>query len=158
MTGLYFEEFEVGKIHRHSMSRTVTETDNLLYTVLSMNPAPLHLDEEYAKTTIYGQRLVNSIFTLATVLGMSVSDLVEGTSLGNLGMEKITFPGPVFIGDTLRAETEILEKRESKSRPDAGIVHFMHRGYKQDGTLVMECHRIGLSMRLPPDNSGDGST
>jgi acyl dehydratase len=149
MPGLYFEEFEVGRTHRHSMSRTVTETDNLLFTSLSMNTQPLHLDEEFAKGTIYGQRLVTSIFTLGVILGMSVADLVEGTSLGNLGFGRITFPAPVFIGDTLRSVTEITAKRESKSRPDAGIVTFLHRGYKQDGKLVMECERYGLSMRKP---------
>jgi acyl dehydratase len=150
MAGLYFEEFEVGKEHRHSMSRTVTDADNLLFTSLSMNTQPLHLDEEFAKGTIYGQRLVTSIFTLGVVLGMSVSDLVEGTSLGNLGFGRITFPAPVFIGDTLTSRTVISHKRESRSRPDAGIVTFLHRGFKQDGTMVMECERQGLSMRLPP--------
>jgi acyl dehydratase len=148
MAGLYFEQYEVGRTYRHSMSRTVTETDNLLFTALSMNTQPLHLDEEFARGTMYGQRLVTSMFTLATVLGMSVADLVEGTSLGNLSMSDVRFPSPVFIGDTLRAETEITSKRESKSRPDAGIVHFLHRGYKQDGSVVLECHRAGLSMRL----------
>lgn len=147
MAGLYFEEFEVGKIYEHSLRRTVTEADNLLYTVLAMNTQPLHLDAEFSKNSLYGQRLVNSLYTLGVVIGVGVSDLVEGTTFGNLGFERIRFPAPVFIGDTLRGATEIIEKRESTSRPDAGIVHFMHRGYKQDNTLVMECHRVGLQMR-----------
>ena len=149
MTGLWLEEYEVGRTYRHAASRTVTETDNLLFTTLSMNPAPLHLDAEYAKTTPYGKQLVTSVFTLGVVMGMSVSDLFEGTSLGNLGFQRIVFPAPVFIGDTLRAETEIVSKRDSKSRPEAGIIAVIHRGYKQDGTLVMEAERTGLSLKKP---------
>jgi acyl dehydratase len=158
MTGLYYEQYEIDKVYRHSMSRTVTETDNLLFTSLSMNTQPLHLDEEFAKQTIYGQRLVTSIFTMGVVMGMSVADLVEGTSLGNLGFTHITFPAPVFIGDTLRSESVITHKRRSVSRPSTGIVTFVHRGFKQDGTLVMECERQGLAMCLsesdsvPPDD------
>jgi acyl dehydratase len=148
--GLYFEEFEVGKVYKHSMSRTVTETDNLLFTSLCMNTAPLHLSDEYCKeNTPYGQRLVTSVFTLGLVMGMSVSELVEGTSVGNLSMGPITFPNPVFIGDTIIAETEIPAMRESKSKPTVGIVNFIHRGFKQDGSLVCECHRVGMSMRRP---------
>jgi acyl dehydratase len=150
VAGLFYEDFEVGKVYKHSMSRTVTDTDNLLFTSLCMNTAPLHLSEEYGKNhTIYGQRLVTSVFTLGLVMGMSVSELVEGTSLGNLSMGPITFPNPVFIGDTITAETEIPEKRESKSRPTTGIVTFLHRGFKQDGSLICECHRVGMSMRRP---------
>lgn len=148
MTGLWFEEYEVGRIHRHG-GRTVTETDNLLFTALSMNPAPLHLDAEYAKTTPYGRQLVTSAFTIGLVMGVSVTDLFEGTSYGNLGFERITFPNPVFIGDTLRAETEIVSKRESNSRPDAGIVQVVHRGYNQRDEIVIEMHRAGLSMKRP---------
>jgi acyl dehydratase len=148
MPGLYYEQYEIGKVYRHSMSRTVTDADNLLFTSLSMNTQPLHLSEEFAKGTLYGQRLVTSIFTIGVVLGMSVSDLVEGTSLGNLGMSNLTFPAPVFIGDTLRAESEITEKRRSRSRPSTGIVTFVHRGYNQRDELVLECERKGLSMCL----------
>lgn len=148
MPGLYYEEYEIDKVIKHSMSRTVTETDNLLFTSLCMNTQPLHLDEEFAKGTIYGQRLVTSVFTMGLVMGMSVADTVEGTSLGNLGFSRITFPGPVFIGDTLRSETVITHRRRSKSRPKTGIVTFVHRGYKQDGTLVMDCERQGMAMCL----------
>jgi acyl dehydratase len=149
MTGLWFEEYEVGKVYCHSSSRTVTETDNLLFTTLSMNPAPIHLDAEYAKTTPYGRQLVTSVFTFGLIMGLSVSDLFEGTSYGNLGFEKITFPNPVFIGDTLRAETEMVSKRESKSRPEAGIIRVIHRGFNQRDELVIEMHRAGLSMKRP---------
>jgi acyl dehydratase len=149
MSGLWFEEYEVGRVYRHKLGRTVTETDNLLFTTLSMNPAPLHLDAEYAKTLPYGRQLVTSVFTLGVVMGMSVSDLFEGTSLGNLGFTNITFPAPVFIGDTLRSETEIVNKRESKSRPGTGIINVIHRGYNQSDVVVMEAHRAGLSLKRP---------
>jgi acyl dehydratase len=151
MAGLWFEEYEVGRIYRHKLGRTVTETDNLLFTALSMNTAPLHLDAEYAKTLPYGRQLVTSVFTIGVIMGMSVSDLFEGTSLGNLGFTTMTFPNPVFIGDTLRAETEIVDKRESKSRPEAGIINVIHRGYNQTGDLVMEARRAGLSLKRPAD-------
>jgi acyl dehydratase len=151
MPGLWFEEYEVGRTYRHRAGRTVTETDNLLFTTLSMNPAPLHLDAEYAKTLPYGRQLVTSVFTLGVIMGMSVSDLFEGTSLGNLGFSAITFPAPVFIGDTLRAETEIASKRESKSRADAGIINVVHRGYNQSDELVIEAHRAGLSLKRPAE-------
>lgn len=149
MAGLWFEEYEVGKTYRHGGGRTVTETDNLLFTTLSMNPAPLHLNAEYAKTTPYGRQLVTSVFTIGLVMGMSVSDLFEGTSYGNLGFDRITFPYPVFIGDTLRAETEIVSKRESKSRPEAGIIQVIHRGYNQRDEMVIEMARAGLAMKRP---------
>jgi acyl dehydratase len=149
MAGLWFEEYEVGRVYRHKAGRTVTETDNLLFTTLSMNPAPLHLDAEYCKTLPYGRQLVTSVFTIGVIMGMSVSDLFEGTSLGNLGFTKMIFPNPVFIGDTLRAETEIADKRESKSRPEAGIISVVHRGYNQRDELVMEAHRAGLSLKRP---------
>jgi acyl dehydratase len=148
MTGLYYEQYEIDKVIRHGMSRTVTETDNLLFTSLCMNTAPLHLSEEYGKTTIYGQRLVTSVFTIGLVMGMSVADTVEGTSLGNLGIDSIRFPAPVFIGDTLHAETVITARRRSSSRPRTGIVTFVHRGYNQDDVLVVDIERKGLSMCL----------
>jgi acyl dehydratase len=152
MTGLWYEEYEVGKTYRHG-GRTVTETDNLLFTALCMNPAPLHLDAEYAKTTPYRRQLVTSAFTIGLIMGLSVTDLFEGTSLGNLGFDRITFPNPVFIGDTLRAETEILSKRESASRPEAGIIQVVHRGHNQRGEIVIEMNRAGLSLKRPADQT-----
>lgn len=148
MTGLYYEQYEIDKVIRHGMSRTVTDADNLLFTSLCMNTQPLHLSEEFAKETIYGQRLVTSVFTIGLIMGMSVADTVEGTSLGNLGIDKITFPAPVFIGDTLRAESIITARRRSQSRPKTGIVTFVHRGYNQDGRLVVDIERKGLAMCL----------
>ena len=149
MPGLYYEEYEIGVPYRHDLRRTVTDADNLLFTALAMNSQPLHLDEEFAKTTPYGERLVTSAFTIAVVIGMTTRDLVDGTSLGNLGFSRLDFPAPVFIGDTLRAESEITAKRLSRSRPGAGVVTFVHRGYTQDGTLVMDCERKGLAMCRP---------
>jgi acyl dehydratase len=148
MPGLYYEQYEIDKVIRHGMSRTVTDADNLLFTSLCMNTQPLHLSEEFAKNTIYGQRLVTSVFTIGLIMGMSVADTVEGTSLGNLGIDKITFPAPVFIGDTLRSESIITERRRSTSRPKTGIVSFVHRGYNQDDVLVVDIARKGLAMCL----------
>jgi len=153
MRGLYFEEFEAGRVYRHPFTRTVTEMDNILFTSLTMNMQPLHLDEEFAKQTIHGRRVVNSLFTVALIGAFQVPELTMGTTLGNLGYEKINFPHPVFHGDTLRGETTILSKRESKSRTDSGIVWFEHRGYNQDDVLVMTCTRAGLMLRKPADLS-----
>jgi acyl dehydratase len=153
MRGLYFEEFEPGRVYRHPFTRTVTEMDNVLFTSLTMNMQPLHLDEEFAKQTIHGRRVVNSLFTVALIGAFQVPELTMGTTLGNLGYEKISFPHPVFHGDTLRGETTILSKRESKSRTDSGIVWFEHRGYNQDDVLVMTCMRAGLMLRKPADLS-----
>ena len=149
MKGLYFEEMEPGAVIRHPLTRTVTEMDNVLFTSLSMNVAPIHLDAEYAKTLPYGKPLVNSLFTMALIGGMTVPDLVFQTSLGNLGYEHVEFPNPVFHGDTLRAETTILDKRESKSDQSRGIVWFEHRGINQRDELVLLCKRVGMIMRLP---------
>ncbi|MEP7740170.1 MaoC family dehydratase [Nocardioides sp. 31GB23] len=148
MPGLYYEQYEIDKIIRHNMSRTVTDTDNLLFTSLCMNTQPLHLSEEFAKGTIYGERLVTSVFTIGLTMGMSVADTVEGTSLGNLGIDSITFPTPVYIGDTLRAESIITDRRRSKSRPMTGIVSFVHRSYNQRDELVVDIARKGLAMCL----------
>ena len=149
-SGKYYEELEVGTVFNHPLTRTVTETDNLLITTLTMNPQLLHLDEEFAKEhSVSGTRLVNSIFTLGLVVGVSVSDVSNGTTLGNLGFKDIAFPAPVSIGDTLRSETEVLAKRESKSRPNAGIVEFEHRGYNQKGVLIAKIHRLAMMMKLP---------
>ena len=149
--GRYFEELEPGAIYEHAVTRTVTETDNLLFSALTHNVQPLHLDEEFAKKSMYGTRLVNSNFTLGLVTGVSVPDLTLGTTAGNLGYEEIAFTAPVLVGDTLRAETEIVSKRESKSKPDMGIVKFEHRGFNQRGELVCRIVRNGLMLKLPKD-------
>lgn len=150
MRGLYFEEFEIGAVYKHAFRRTVTEADNILFTSLTMNVAPIHLDAEYAKTTIHGRPLVNSLFTVALIGAFHVPELTMGTTLGNLGYEEVRFPRPVFHGDTLRGETTIVDKRESKSREDSGIVWFEHRGYNQNDELVMICKRAGLMEKAPP--------
>src|SRR4051794_7611540 len=147
MAGLYYEEFEVGAQFRHEWSRTVTETDTVLYCSITMNPAPIHLDAHYMAGSIYGQRLVPSLYTAALIGGMIVNDLTLGTTLGNLGYTKFDFPKPVFHGDTVRAETTILDKRESKSRDDSGIVFFEHRGVNQRSEVVHIAHRAGLMLR-----------
>jgi acyl dehydratase len=147
VSGLYFEEFEIGQVIRHSVTRTVTETDNLLFSLMTLNTQPLHLDAEFSKNTMWGQRLVNSLFTLGLILGMAVSDTTLGTTLGNLGFEEVRFPNPVFHGDTIHAQTEITGKRESKSRPNAGIVFFKDQGFNQDDKLVCECRRAGLMIK-----------
>ncbi|MEK9726399.1 MAG: MaoC family dehydratase, partial [Rhodospirillaceae bacterium] len=131
MSGLYFEDFEIGMEFKHSMTRTVTEMDNIMFCAMTHNPQPLHLDEEFAKTTFYGHRLVNSLFTLGLVIGVTVGDTTLGTTLGNLGMTEVRFKNPVFHGDTLCAVTVIKDKRESKSRTDSGIVTFEHFGFNQ---------------------------
>lgn len=149
VSGKYYEELEPGMVFRHAITRTVTETDNLLFSALTYNSQPLHLDDEFCKNTVYGRRLVNSIFTLGLVVGVGVGDLTLGTTLGNLGFDEITFPKPVFIGDTLRAETEIIDRRESKKNPDRGIVHFETRGFNQRDEMVVKVHRVGLMMKRP---------
>lgn len=149
MSGLYFEELQPGLVVKHATTRTVTETDNVLFTTLTMNPQPLHLDEEYAKDSIYGQRIVNSVFTLGLVAGIHVADLTLGTTLGNLGFEEVTFPRPVFIGDTINVESEVLESRLSRSRPDRGIVRLEHRAFNQHGEQVCSLRRAALMMCRP---------
>lgn len=144
MTGLYFEDWVIGEIYQHDIRRTVTETDNVLITTLTMNPQPLHLDEEFGRNSIYGTRIVNSIFTLGVTVGIPVTETTLGTIMGNLAFEETTFPNPVRVGDTLRVETEAIDKRESKSRPDAGIVRTVHRAYTQENVLVCECRRAAL--------------
>jgi acyl dehydratase len=145
--GKYYEELQVGDVYEHGITRTITEVDNLLFTTLTHNTQPLHLDEEFGKSTMFGSRIVNSIFTLGFVVGVGVSELTLGTTLGNLGFKECVFPNPVRIGDTLRGVTEIVDKRESKSRPDTGIVWFEHRGYNQKGELVCKARRAGLMMK-----------
>lgn len=149
MPGVWFDELTVGQKFDHAIRRTVTETDNVLFTTLSHNPAQLHLDAEYMKGTEYGQVLVNSCFTLSLMVGVSVGDTTLGTAVANLGWDEVRFPRPVFIGDTLNIVTEVLELRESKSRPDAGIVTFLHQAYNQRGELVASCKRSGLQRKRP---------
>jgi acyl dehydratase len=147
MAGLYYEEFEVGATFKHAVTRTVTETDNLLFTALTHNTQPLHLDAEFSKNTPWGTPLVNSVFTLGLIVGLPVTELSLGTTLGNLGFEDVRFPNPVRIGDTLRSESRILSKRESAKWPNAGIVHFEHTGYNQRGEVVVTVRRAGLMMK-----------
>ena len=149
MAGKYFEELTVGMAFAHEPGRTVTETDNLLFTALTLNPQPLHLDAEFAKGTIHGQILVNSIFTLGLVVGLSVGDTTLGTTLGNLGFDETTFPNPVFVGDTIRVTTTVVDSRSSRSKPDRGIVTFEHKGTNQRGEVVCSCRRGAMMMRRP---------
>jgi acyl dehydratase len=150
MAGLYFEEFRVGLTFKHSIRRTVTEADNVFFTALTHNPAALHLDEEYCrKETEFGQRIVNSAFTLGLMVGISVGDTTLGTTVGNLGWDEVRFPKPLFHGDTVHVESEVLELRESKSRPQNGIVIFEHRAYNQRDELVARCKRSALMLRKP---------
>lgn len=141
MRGLYYEEFEIGHVFEHAIGRTVTEMDNTLFSCLTHNPQPLHIDHQFAAQTEWGKPLVNSLFTLGLMIGISVSDTTLGTTIANLGMTDVKFGKPVFHGDTIRVKTEVVGKRESRSRPDAGIVEFHHRAYNQHGDLVAECRR-----------------
>lgn len=149
MPGIWFDELRVGQTFDHPIRRTVTETDNLLITTLTHNPAQLHLDAEYMKGTEYGRVLVNSTFTLGLMVGVSVGDTTLGTAVANLGWDEVRFPKPVFVGDTLRIQTEVVELRDSKSRPDAGIVTFVHRAFNQRDELVASCRRSGLQRKKP---------
>lgn len=150
MPGLYFDEFHVGQVITHSVRRTVTEMDNVLFSALTHNPAPLHIDEHYCREhSEFGKRIVNSAFTLGLVVGVSVENTTLGTTVGNLGFEEVQFPAPVFHGDTLRAETEVVSKRESRSRPDNGIVVFEHRGYNQHDVLIATIRRTALMRKKP---------
>jgi len=149
MAGLYFEEFEVGRVFHHAIRRTITETDNVWFSAITHNPAALHLDEEYAKGTEFGTRIVNSCFTLGLMVGISVGDTTLGTTVANLGWDEVRFPKPLFHGDTIRVESEVMMKRPSKSRPGQGIVEFMHRAYNQHGVLVGHCRRQALMLGKP---------
>ncbi|HUJ99712.1 MAG TPA: MaoC family dehydratase [Stellaceae bacterium] len=149
MGGLYFEEFSEGQVFEHALSRTVTEMDNVLFSSLTLNPQPLHLDEEFAKGTEFGQRLVNSLFTLGLMIGMTVGDTTLGTTIANLGMSKVEFPKPVFHGDTLRVRTIVKSKRRSRSRPQAGIIEFEHRAVNQRGEVVAVCSRAAFMKSRP---------
>jgi acyl dehydratase len=150
--GRWFEEMMPGTIYRHMVTRTVTEADNTWFSTTTMNPQPLHLDSHYSSTTEFGQRLVNSLFTLSVIVGLSVADLTLQTTVANLGFGEITFPAPVLIGDTLRAETAIVESRLSHSRPGQGIVTMEHRGFNQEQILVCRASRTAL-IRCRPEGS-----
>jgi len=149
MAGLYFEQFSVGQQFRHEVRRTVTEADNVLFSAMTHNPAAIHLDAEYAKTTEFGRPLVNSAFTLGLMVGLSVGDTTLGTTVGNLGWDEVRFPRPVFAGDTLRAESTVVETRASQSRPANGIVVFQHTAYNQRDEVVATCRRVALMLRQP---------
>jgi itaconyl-CoA hydratase len=150
MPGKYYEDLEVGQTIHHSQGRTVTEMDNVLFCALTMNTQPLHLNEHFATSTPFGQRIVNGIFTLGLVVGLSVPELTEGTILANLGYERITHPNPVFHGDTITVESQVMEKRLSRSRPEAGLVRLKHTGRKSDGTVVIELERTVLFLLRSP--------
>ena len=148
--GLYFEDFVVGSTIEHRLRRTVTQMDNMLFSNMTLNPQPLHIDRHFCETeTEWGQPLMNSLFTLGLMIGISVNDTTVGTTIANLGMSEVRFPAPLFEGDTVSVTTEIAAKRESASRPDAGIVEFHHRAFNQHGKLVAECQRQAF-MRMRP--------
>ena len=147
MPGRYFDEWQVGDRVAHAVTRTVTETDNLLISALTHNPQPMHLDHEVAAASEFGKPLVNSIFTFGLMIGVSVSDTTLGTLVANLGYDKLVFPKPVFAGDTLRSESECIAVRDSKSRPNAGIVTWAHRSFNQRGELVCHCERSALLLK-----------
>jgi acyl dehydratase len=148
-SGRWFEDLPEGLVVQHAVTRTITEGDNTLFSTLTMNPQPLHLDAEFASQSEFGERLVNSLFTLGLLVGITVYELTLGTTVANLGFGKVEFPAPVFHGDTLRAESTVVSARASNSRPDAGIVNFEHRGYNQRGDLVALCERAALMRRRP---------
>ncbi|WP_397603079.1 MaoC family dehydratase [Sphingorhabdus sp.] len=151
MAGKYFNQWQIGDTIAHEIRRTVTETDNLLFSVMTHNPQPLHIDAEAAKASEFGQILVNGTFTFALMVGLSVGDTTLGTLVANLGYDKLVMPKPVFIGDTLRAETEVIALKESKSRPDAGVVTFLHRCINQRNELVCRTERAALLKKALTD-------
>jgi acyl dehydratase len=151
MPGLYFEEFETGRVFEHAIRRTVTEMDNTLFSCLTHNPQPLHIDHHFAAATEWKMPLVNSLFTLGLMIGISVNDTTLGTTIANLGMTDVKFPKPVFHGDTIRVTTEVLGCRESKSRPDAGLVELHHRAFNQKDELVAECRRQAFMRKRPQE-------
>ena len=149
MAGLWFDEFQVGQLFEHPLRRTLTETDNLLMSTLTHNPAPLHLDAEYMKDSEFGRILVNSFFTLGLMVGISINDTTQGTTIANLGCDEVRFPAPLFVGDTIHVTTEILSIRDSASRPAQGLLTMMHRAYNQHGVLVAQCKRTTLQKKRP---------
>ena len=149
--GLYFEDFRVGEHHAHRLRRTVTQMDNMLFSNMTLNPQPLHIDAHFCATeTEWGKPLMNSLFTLGLMIGISVNDLTVGTTIANLGMTDVRFPAPLFEGDTLHCTTEVVAARTSKSRPDAGIVDFLHKAFNQADVLVAECRRQAFMRRRTP--------
>jgi len=144
MAGLFLEEFTVGQVFKHPLTRSITESDNVLFSVMTLNPQPLHIDFDFAAKSEWGRPLVNSLFTLGLMIGISVHDTTLGTTIANLGMSETVFPHPLFHGDTVRVETEVKSVRESRSKPDRGIVEFEHRAYNQDGVLVAKCVRQAM--------------
>ncbi len=149
MAGLWYDEMHVGQVFDHAIRRTVTETDNVLFSAMTHNPAALHLDEAYMQGTEFGSRIVNSCFTLGLMVGISVGDTTLGTAIANLGWDEVRFPAPLYPGDTVHVTTEVIDLRESKSRPDAGIVTFLHRAFSQNDELVASCKRSGLQRKRP---------
>ena len=149
MAGLYFEDFKVGQEFAHPLTRTVTEMDNTLFSLLTLNPQPLHIDAHFSATTEFGQRLFNSLYTLGIMIGMTVYETTMGTTVADLGMTDVNFPKPVFHGDTLRATTKVISVRNSKSRPNAGIVEFGHQALNQKNEVVATCRRMALMHRKP---------
>lgn len=149
MAGLWFEEFIEGMVIDHAITRTITEADNMLFCSLTFNSQPLHIDRHFAEKTEFGKPLVNSLFTLGAMIGMSVNETTLGTTIANLGMSDVSFPAPVFHGDTLRIQTTVEGTRESGSRPEAGIVNFLHEAFNQDGVLVARCKRAALMHKRP---------
>ena len=147
MAGLWFEEFKTGQVFEHEIRRTVLESDNMWFSNATCNPAAIHIDADYCKGTEFGRPLMNSIFTLGLIIGLSVQDTTLGTTVANLGMTDVVFPFPVFAGDTLRSQTSVQDKRESKSRPNAGIVTFLHQGFNQRGEEIMRCTRQALMLK-----------
>jgi len=154
MAGKWFDELEDGFQLVHEVRRTVTEADNMLFSNMTMNPQPLHIDHDFAARSEWGQPLVNSMFTLSLVIGISVQELTLGTLVAQLGITDVKFPAPVFHGDTIQVKSTVVSRRESKSRTDAGIVEFRHEAFKQDGTLVAECVRQAF-MRKKPKAAGE---
>lgn len=149
LSGMWFEEFTVGDVVEHAVTRTVTEADNVFFTCLTMNPQPMHLDAEFAAAHEFGKPLVNSLFTLGLVVGLAVPELTLGTTIANLGFSEVEFPNPVFAGDTIWVQSEIIATRPSKSRPNAGVVTFEHRGFKGTDTLICRCRRAAFMRRRP---------
>ena len=147
MAGLYLEEFVIGHVFKHTRRTTVTESDNMLFSVMTLNPQPLHIDFDFAAKSEWGKPLVNSLFTLGLMIGISVNDITVGTTVANLGMKETVFPHPVFHGDTIRVETTVISVRDSKSKPDRGIVEFEHRAYNQHGDLVAKCMRQAMMLK-----------
>jgi len=149
MTGLYYEQFEIGRVFTHALHHTITQADNVTFSKMTHNTSPLHLDAQYMKSTEYGRPIVNSCLTLSLMVGISVDDTTASTAVANLGWDEVRFPEPVFPDDTLHFETEVVEMRESNSRPNAGIVTFMHRGFNQRDELIASCKRFALMMKRP---------